>query len=66
MKLFEYSIIYVPSKSDEKTKDKAKIIQTTKTILAEDAGQVNILAAREIPEEYLTKLSSIQVAVRPF
>lgn len=64
MKLFEYSIIFVPNK--DSAEKKAKIISPIKAVLAEDAGQVNILAAREIPEEYLGQLSSIQVAVRPF
>lgn len=64
MKLFEYSIIFVPSKTS--AEKKAKVIKPITSVLAEDSGQVNILAAREIPTEYLDDLGSVQVAVRPF
>lgn len=63
MKLFEYAILFVPKKD---SKGNPKLISGIKTVLAEDVAQATILAAREIPEDYISRLSEVQVAVRPF
>lgn len=63
MKLFQYSIIYVPEKDKAST---AKILVPATDVLAETDQEALILAARAIPEAYLKRLSEVKVAVRPF
>lgn len=66
MKIFEYSILYHAG-ADEKKKDSfSKIIKPITAILAENEKAALILAAREIPEQYLAKLNQVEIAVRPF
>ncbi len=65
MQLFEYAIIYSPKVIEgKKQSEKAKVLAFDK-ILANDQGEAQIVAARTIPEEYVTKLSEVQFAVRP-
>lgn len=66
MQLFQYSILYVPKKTDKKDAEKAKVLVSVTDVLAEDAQQATILASRAIPEAYLNRLSEVQLAVRPF
>ena len=65
MQLFEYAIIYSPKKSDKKSDAKSKLLAFDK-ILANDQSEAQIVAARKIPEDYVSKLSDVQIAVRPF
>lgn len=64
MKLWEYVIFLVPKKTD--TAEKPKILVDKKMILAESANHVTLLAAREIPTDYLGRLDEVQVAVKSF
>lgn len=70
MKLFEYAIIHNPKASKEDRdagrNPKSKLVVDVTRVLAEDDSQVQILAGRAIPEEYLDKLDQIVIAVRPF
>lgn len=66
MQLFQYAIIWQPTESEIKEGKRAKVVKDITSILARDKESVNILAAREIPEEYLTQLDQINIAVRPF
>jgi hypothetical protein len=61
MKVFEYIVIY-----NNTNKKESKILVPTKTILASDLQKANMLAARDIPPVYLSKLENIEVVVRPF
>lgn len=62
MKVYEYVVFYSPS---EKT-EKSKIIVPLTTILANDDKQAAMLAARAIPEDYVSRLDEVEIAVRPF
>ena len=64
--LFQYAIIWNPNKKEAEDGMKAKLIGEIKTVLAKSSGDVNILAARSIPEEYLNCLEQINIAVSPF
>lgn len=55
-----------PTVDQAKDGKKAKVIQEIKSVMAKDQAQVTLLAAREIPKEYLEDLDQIQIAVRPF
>lgn len=63
MKLFEYVVFLTPNKD---TQEKAKVLVDKKMVLADNANNVTILAAREIPSDYLGRLDEVQIAVRPF
>ena len=70
MKLFEYVVIHHPQPTKEdkdagRKKPSVLLVDVTRE-MAEDEKEVMIKAAREIPEEYLDRLSQIEVAVRPF
>lgn len=57
-KLFEYAIILHGTKP--------KLIADVNRVLAHSEEQAIMLAAREIPEEYLDILDRVQVVIRPF
>lgn len=65
MQLYEYAIIYDPKDTKGKNPAKAKVLAFDK-ILANDQNEAQIVAARKIPEDYVSKLSEVQIAVRPF
>lgn len=66
MKLFQYAVFFVPNEEQYKSGDRAKILVEPKTVLTSDDKSAMILAARDIPTEYLDKIDQIQVACRPF
>lgn len=67
MKLFEYAVLYVPKKKDKDEEAPApKLIVPIKSVLTESVQSATLLAARDIPEEYASKLELCEVAVRPF
>lgn len=65
-KLFQYAAFWQPTEQQVKEGQKAKIVIEPKTILASDEKGAMIIAARDIPEEYLDKLDQVQIALRPF
>ena len=64
--LFQYAIIWNPTEKEAEDGKKAMLIGDIKTALAKNAAEVNVLAARAIPEEYLGTLDQISIAVVPF
>lgn len=66
MMLFQYAILWHPTKKQIEEGEKSKLLKPITSILAADANQVNMLAAMEIPAEYKDQLDQIQLAVRPF
>ena len=65
-KIFEYAIFWQPTDEEIKKGKKAEIIVPLKVILATDQEKANILASRDIPENYLDRLEQLTIAVRPF
>jgi hypothetical protein len=67
LRLFEYAVICQPKadKDGDVVEEGAVLVPVTAQ-LAKDEAQVNMIAARKIPEEYLDKLDRVQVVVRPF
>lgn len=66
-KLFEYAImVHADSKEVKKTGVKSKLITKVNHIVATDEKQAAILAAREIPDQYLSNLDNVEVLIRPF
>lgn len=68
--LFEYVLIHHPRQTKEDrdagTQPVSILLGDIRRVLAKDIGEVNIKAAREIPQEYLDKLDTVEIAVRPF
>lgn len=67
MKLFQFAVIWLPTKKQVKEEDKKpKLILDLQTILVENESQATLVAARKIPKEYEDQLNQVQVVVRPF
>ena len=66
MQLFQYAILWEPTQHQIKDCKKATIVKDISSILAKDQAAVNMLAAREIPEQYLGELDQIKIAVVAF
>lgn len=69
-KIYEYAILYHPMQTKEQRdrgeSRKSIILVPITPILAKDDKEVQVLAARYIPDEYLNRLDQVEVAVRPF
>ncbi len=74
-RLFQYAVLWHPKEQKAGhvevgtitgSSEKSKIVTDLTTILAQDERTVGIIAARGIPEEYLSTLDQIEVIVRPF
>jgi hypothetical protein len=68
--LFEYVIIHHPKKKrgedDSEESVKTALLKDVTRVFAKTEQEVVILAAREIPSDYLDKLDQVQIKVRPF
>ncbi|MDD5305012.1 MAG: hypothetical protein PHS14_18085 [Elusimicrobia bacterium] len=69
-KLFEYAVIYHPKakkvKGEEETGGKSILIVDVTRVLANEASEVAMRAARAIPAKYADMLDLVEVVVRPF
>ncbi len=65
--LFEYTV-FLQEKTDKdgEVVEEAEVLVPITVVLARDEGEVNILAARAIPDSMTEKLERITLAVRPF
>ena len=69
MKLYEYAVVLDEKRDkDDEITDDSRIVVPITAVVARDDAQAQLLAARSIPEEYLTngKLDRLTVVVRPF
>lgn len=69
-KLYEYAIIYQPkdrtdAQGNDTTPPAVILVEPTR-ILCHNEKEAEITAARAIPDEYLTKLEEVEIALRPF
>jgi hypothetical protein len=68
--IYEYAVLYHPKPKkvgDETVTDPSEIIVDVTRVVAKDESAVAILAARQVPEEYLNgKLEQVEIAIRPF
>jgi hypothetical protein len=65
-KLYEYAIILHPGEEVKGKIGKTTLLNKINHVVARDEKQAAILAAREIPENYLNRLDDVEVLVRPF
>lgn len=69
MKLYQYAVILrpkSPEKGNGENPEKAKIIVPLKEVLAASDQAAMLIAAREIPEDYSSRLDEVEVVIRPF
>ena len=66
LQVFEYIIYYTPTEEQKKAGEKPKILVERKGKLAESLDKANMLAARDIPEDYTDKIDQVTIACRPF
>ena len=67
MKLFEYAIIWHPTKKEiDEDGLKSKIIAVPTTILVADNSKAQMVTAMSIPKEYKDILDQVEIVVRPF
>jgi hypothetical protein len=69
-KLFEYAVLYHPKPTKEQNDrgetPKSEVVIPPKSVMAIDAAQVSVLAARSIPDVHVDRLEDIEIVVRPF
>ena len=68
-RIYEYAVLFHPKPrkvGDETVTDKSEILVDVKRVVATDDKSVAILAAREIPTDYLDKIEQVEIAIRPF
>lgn len=68
-KLYEYAVLLDEKRDkDGEVTEEASIVVEPTTVLARDDDQAQMLAARAIPDEYVSngKLDRLMVVVRPF
>jgi hypothetical protein len=66
MPLFEYAIILKPTKDEANAGAGDKIVAKPDYLCAKDQTTATILASRKIPDDLLSILDRVEVAVRPF
>ena len=69
MKLYEYAVVLDEKRDkDDDITDEARVVVSVTAVLARDDAQAQLLAARAIPEDYVTngQLDRLTVVVRPF
>ena len=66
MKLFQFAILGHPTDKESEEGGVTTIVQEVKTILAPSQDAAVMMAGRDIPEEWLSKLERVEVVVRPF
>jgi hypothetical protein len=70
-KLFEYAVLYHPkgkknAAGESVEEKKSEVIADVTRVLAGSDAEVSILAARSIPETFLSRLDDVEIVVRPF
>lgn len=69
-KLFEYAVVHHGrvTKAQEEKGERARslVLVDPKRFLARDEKEALLIAAREIPAEYIDRLDEIEVLIRPF
>lgn len=65
-RIWQYAILWHPTEKQVEDGKKSELIKDPTTVVANDEKSVAMIAAREVPEEYLTDLDRVEVVCRPF
>ena len=66
MKIYQYAVMLHPTEDERKAGKSSQIIVDVQTVAAHNDNAAVVLAGRAIPEQFLTCLDRVEVAVRPF
>lgn len=66
MKVFEYVILAHPTEKEAEEGKTSEIIVGIKAVLAPSEQGAAMLAGRDIPDEWISKIDRVEVAVRAF
>lgn len=64
--LYQYSILWHPTKQESEEGKKSTILVKPEYMMAPDQNSAFIQASRQIPDEYLEKLDQVDIMIRPF
>jgi hypothetical protein len=65
-KLFEYVVLWHPTKEQHEKGERSKILMGPKVELSNDLDTIKLKAVRTLSEEQSKDLDQIEIAVRPF
>ena len=65
-RLFQYAIIWNPSKDQVKSGLVPLVLVDVTNVLAQDEKAALIMASRAIPQSHINELNQIDIALRPF
>lgn len=66
VKLYQFVVFFIPTEKEAKEGAKPEVLVDVTNALAQSEQEVLIRASRAIPENYLNKLSQVNIIVRPF
>lgn len=70
MKIYEYAIIHHPlatkAQHEAGQSPRSELLVDVKRVLAASEKEAQMIAARDIPEAYLSQLDRVEIALRPF
>jgi hypothetical protein len=71
MKLFQYALIKHPTEKEKGDGKKSELLKSKQGFLithclADDLERAKLLAARDIPDDFIANLDQLEIAVRPF
>jgi hypothetical protein len=66
LKLYQFAILWHPNKEQKEKEAKTKLVVEPTTILASNDQVAQMMAVKQIPEEYSDQLDQIDIAIRPF
>lgn len=66
MKLFEFAVLEHPTSEEKKAGVSSKILVDVQRVLAPDEKAAAMLAGRQIPENALSRIDRLEIAIRPF
>jgi hypothetical protein len=64
--LFEYVVIWHPSKDESEKGAKSEVVVAKNSMLASNDKIVGMKAVMEIPEKFKSELEKIEIIIRPF
>lgn len=66
MRLFQFAIVVTPKKKEGKDIEKPFILVDVKSVLAPDEVTARMIAAREIPDDWVDRIDEVGILTRPF
>ena len=65
-KLYEYAILWHPTKEQKEDGKKSEVVVKPTTVLAPGDGVAQMIAVKAIPDKYAEEFDQIDIVIRPF